>query len=258
MVEGGLVEFSSYCLTETVNEESPLNQTRGSLNWFLPNPGFPILLSLHLISTCHCTIASPLCSLHWMPSGAVKFRFSVHSKSVIIYFVVYCGFHHHHLHASFAVKLTFANKDVICKKYPPMHNPSDLQIQHQYFIFKNKYFKNRHFSNVGMNALSEARRQEVRSCLDTRWLGMESKNKWTSSRGKGRRDAHSLWYRSQRLEDQALLHRNTFWWSCSENCWVIWMCWVIWLVLTPFLVEQWLSNILDNYLHTRLPWWLRR
>lgn len=64
MVEGGLVEFSSYCLTETVNEESPLNQTRGSLNWFLPNPGFPILLSLHLISTCHCTIASPLCSLH--------------------------------------------------------------------------------------------------------------------------------------------------------------------------------------------------
>lgn len=41
-------------------------------------------------------------------------------------------------------------------------------------------------------ALSEARRQEVRSCLNSRWLGMESKNKCTSSRGKGGRDAHSL------------------------------------------------------------------
>lgn len=112
-----------------------------------------------------------------MPSGADKLRFSVHSN-LVLYFVIYCGFHHHRLHASFAVKLIFSNKYVICKKYPPVYNPSSLQMQHQYFIFKNKYLKNRHFSNLGMNPLLEAGRQEV-GCPDHVWIlgGLEWKAK---------------------------------------------------------------------------------
>lgn len=80
MEEGGLLRFL-HTASPRLWMKNPSYPDKRSLNWFLPNPGFPILLSLHLISTCHCTIASPLCSLHWMPSGAVKFRFSVHSIS---------------------------------------------------------------------------------------------------------------------------------------------------------------------------------
>ena len=90
-----------------------------------------------------------------MPSGAVKPRFSIHSKSVVICFVIYCGFHHHHLHASFAVKLTFANKYVMCQKYPSMHNPNSLQMQHQYFKIGTVV------PNLGMNTLSGAGREKV-------------------------------------------------------------------------------------------------
>lgn len=57
-----------------------------------PYPGFSILLSLCLIITCHCPIVSLLWFLGWMPNVAVKPRFSVHSKSVVIYFVISYSF----------------------------------------------------------------------------------------------------------------------------------------------------------------------
>jgi len=98
-----------------------------------------------------------------MPSGAVKLRFSVHSKSLVIYFVISYSFHHHHLNASFALRLTFANKFVTWQKYPSMYNPSSLQMQCQ--CVQNWYC----CSKLGMNALSGAEGEEV-GCPGHVWI----------------------------------------------------------------------------------------